>query len=136
MAKYFKLEELLYSKTSIEGGYQNSPSWEVVDNLKRLAEQVLDPLREEMGCPINVSSGFRCKKLNDAVKGSKGSQHMNGEAADIYCRDNKKLFDTAKRMMDEGRITVGQLIDEYNYSWVHISLPNVNHTNDVLHIKK
>ena len=139
MSKFFRLEELLHSETARRGKFENLPSFEIVDSLKRLAEEILDPLREEMGCAVNVSSGFRSKKLNDVVKGAKGSQHMKGEAADIYCKDNRRLFDTAKRLIEEGRITVGQLIWEKGNDkapdWVHISLPNANHKNDILYLK-
>lgn len=131
---YFRLEELLNSQTAKDNKIQNSPSWDIVENLYNLAVKILDPLRKEMGCAITVTSGFRNSKINSLVKGAKGSQHMKGEAADIVCKNNKLLFDTAVKMMNEGRIVVGQLIDEKNYSWIHISLPNANHRNQILHI--
>lgn len=135
MSKYFKLEELLYSKKALDKKIQNNPSWEVVENLKGLSEKILDPLREKFGSPISVTSGFRSEKLNKEVKGSKTSQHMKGEAADITCKDNKKLFQIAEEMIKNGEIKVRQLIDEYDYSWIHISLPNGNNPNQILHLK-
>lgn len=135
-SKYFTLEELLYSKTALNKKIQNNPSWKIVENLNRLATEILDVVRAEMGEPVYVSSGFRSEKLNVAVKGSKTSQHKKGEAADIYAKDNRKLFDTCLRLINEGKIEVGQLIDEYNYSWVHISLPTLANNNQILHKKK
>ena len=64
---------------------------------------------------------------------------MKGEAADITVGrkdNNKRLFNLIKKMMDTGQIQVGQLIDEYNYSWVHVSLVRQNKPNNmVLHLK-
>ena len=136
--EYFRLEELLNSQTARDNKIQNSPSWEIVENLYNLAVNILDPLRREMGCAITVTSGFRNLKINTIVKGSKTSQHMRGQAADIVCKDNRKLFDTAKKMIEEGRITVGQLIWEYGTSkapdWVHISLPTETLHNQIKYI--
>ena len=135
MPKYFTLEELLYSKTALNKKIQNIPSWEAVDNLEKLATDILDPLREKWGSPISVTSGFRSEKLNAELKGSKTSQHRFGQAADLDCKNNKKLFELAEQMIKDGELQVGQLIDEYNYSWVHISLPDAKHQNQILHLK-
>ena len=132
--KYFALEELLYSKKALDNKIQNNPSWQAVENLKKLVENILDPLRAKLGSAITVTSGFRSKKLNDFVKGAANSQHIYGEAADITAKNNRILFDTAKAMIDSGEIEVGQLINEYNYSWIHISLPNEKHRNEILEI--
>ena len=132
--KYFTLQELLASKAAVQKKIENLPSWEQVDNLLELAF-MLDKIRVRFGKPITVSSGFRCEKLNAAVGGSKKSQHKNGEAADCEGYDNRVLFNTVKDMIEKGEITVGQLIDEYNYSWVHVSLPTEKLKNQVLHIK-
>ena len=133
--KYFDLEELLYSSTALNKKIQNLPSWTIVENLNRLATEILDVVREEYGSAVYVSSGYRSDKLNAAVNGSKTSQHRKGEAADIYAKDTKRLFEVCKRLIDEGRISVGQLIDENNYSWVHISLPTLKENNQILHKK-
>ena len=61
------------------------------ENVKALVSEVLDPVREKLGMPIVVNSGYRCEKHNKAVGGVKNSQHLKGEAADIHCQDNEKL---------------------------------------------
>lgn len=132
--RYFDLTELLASKAAVQKKIPNLPTWEQVDNLRKLG-LLLDKIRVRFGRPITVSSGFRCDKLNAAVGGSKKSQHKNGEAADCESYDNRALFNTVKDMIEKGEITVGQLIDEYNYSWVHISLPTDKLKNQILHIK-
>lgn len=139
LSKNFSLAELTKSATATRKGIDNTPDAKITERLRRLATEVLQPLRDAFGEPIVVSSGYRCPALNKAVGGSATSQHMQGTAADIHVlsdrpADNRRLFDCAKRLMDEGKIKVGQLIDEYGYDWVHISLPG-NHVNQVLHLK-
>lgn len=137
--KYFSINELTRSATANRLGIDNTPSEAIRKNLEKLINTVLDPLREAWGAPIIVTSGYRCHALNRAVKGSKTSQHVLGQAADLKTvgdkpENNKKLFELAKKMVEDGRIVVGQLIDEYGYDWVHISTVG-GHKNQILHIK-
>ena len=61
------------------------------ENVKALVREVLDPVREKLGMPIVVNSGYRCEKHNKEVGGVRNSQHLRGEAADIHCADNERL---------------------------------------------
>ena len=61
------------------------------ENVKALVSEVLDPVREKLGMPIAVNSGYRCEKHNKDVGGVRNSQHLRGEAADIHCEDNERL---------------------------------------------
>ena len=61
------------------------------ENVKALVSEVLDPVREKLGMPIVVNSGYRCEKHNKDVGGVRNSQHLRGEAADIHCQDNERL---------------------------------------------
>jgi uncharacterized protein YcbK (DUF882 family) len=131
--KYFTIKELCKSTTANKLGIDNTPTEEVEKNLTALVDNVLDALREAWGRPLTVNSGYRCAKLNTAVKGSKTSQHMTGCAADITTgskESNKKLFELAQNL----KLPFDQLIDEYNYSWVHISY-NSRNRRQVLHLK-
>lgn len=65
-------------------------------NLKALVENVLEPARTKLGRPIWVNSGYRCCTHNGKVGGAINSQHMRGEAADIWCDDNKQLAEIIK----------------------------------------
>lgn len=117
--KYFTIAELCRSNTADRLGINNRCRQEHVTALTALVENVLDPLREWWGKPIIVSSGYRCPELNAAVKGSKTSQHMAGEAADIDTGDrqqNKLLFEYIKKNMP-----FDQLIWEHGGDWVHVS---------------
>lgn len=143
LTEHFTYEEMTNSPTAKRLGLSNAPDAESLDNLKKLCEDVLEPLRAHWGKPIIVTSGYRAPSVNKAVGGAKNSDHMFGAAADIRTvsdsyDDNKKLFNLAVRLIRDGIIETRQCLDEYNYNWIHIS---VNHPknpvkiNQVLHIK-
>lgn len=137
LSKNFTLEELTFSITANNHGINNTPNAEVKAALKRLAVEVLQPIRDAWGQPIVVSSGYRCQRLNALVGGVKNSQHVLGQAADIKAAnpaDNGKLFACIKRLILDGKIKVGQCIWEYGSrtcpKWVHVSLPRVGKKNN------
>lgn len=136
ITKNFSMEELAASNTARMKGIDNTPDKEVEARLVQLAQQVLQPLRDSYGKPIKISSGYRCQALNKAIGGVSTSQHLKGEAVDINNGqiENKKLFLLASKMIKEGVIEVGQLIDEKGYKWLHISLPDNKHRNQILHL--
>ena len=84
LSKNLSLEECLRSETAKRLGIKNEPhdDW-VVENLRALAEHVFQPLRDGLGVPIYVSSGYRSPDLNAAIGGAKRSQHMEGRALDL-----------------------------------------------------
>lgn len=124
LSKNFSLEEMCESRTAKEHGIIN----QVVDaahfnNLKALCTKVLQPLRDEWGSPIRVTSGYRRQQLNALLKGASTSQHMVGNAADLDVggkSDNLKLFEMAAR----SDLPFDQLINEFDGEWVHISHKN------------
>ena len=71
---------------------------EVRDAVKALVLNVLQPLRDAWGGPLNINSGYRCPALNEAVGGVDTSQHVKGEAADVACTDPLALARLAKRL--------------------------------------
>ena len=119
--KYFSLSEFLNSATAKRLGIDNTPTFEVVDNLNKLADY-LDVIREKVGKPILISSGFRCPVLNKAVGGVANSQHLKGLAADLICSDMESL---EKVLRETGGFD--QLIKEHrkgfsNSFWFHVSV--------------
>lgn len=98
MMRYFTDQELCKSNTAERLGIWNWPSEEVLNNLHSLVEHVLDPAREMLGRPVFVNSGYRSKETNIAVGGTKNSQHLRGEAADVYCKGNlMDLFNVLRK---------------------------------------
>ena len=83
LSRNFTLRELVRSNTATVRGIDNTPSLEAVRALELLARRTLQPLRDAIGAPLNVSSGYRSPELNAAVGGAAKSQHMKGQAADV-----------------------------------------------------
>jgi hypothetical protein len=124
LSKNLSLSEVVKSNTAIKNGIDNSPTLEHLQNLEILAEKIFQPIREHFGVPIGISSGYRSKALNEAIGGSKTSQHCNGQAldldADMFGKvTNKEIFDYIVENLD-----FDQLINEFNYSWIHVSYKN------------
>jgi len=118
LSKYFDSRELIFSKTAEENGIDNMPDAKTLETLKYTASQ-LDKVRELLGKPVNVSSGYRCLQVNRRLGSKDTSQHLKGEAVDFKCElfgNPRAVFEAIKK----SNIQFDQLIVEFN-SWVHIS---------------
>lgn len=125
-SKYFTLEELLKSDTAIVRQIENLPSWSDIERLMELATTVLDPIREEWGQPLIVTSGFRSPQLNAAVGGVCTSAHMVGCAVDIaLCswstRKVSELYNLIQKMEKQYDIAIDQVIYYKKKRIIHIS---------------
>lgn len=131
ISKYFSLEEMLESQTAVRKNIleQFDPSDAVVENLKKLTNKILDHIREKLGSPIVVSSGYRCKRLNKSIGGAIDSQHTEGKAADIksVVLSPQSLFD----FILELDLPFDQIIQEFD-SWVHISFDEKRNRRQIL----
>ena len=135
LSKNFTLEEFIRSRTAESMGIDNVPKdEEVIENMKALCLEVLQPLRDYVGAPIHINSGYRCKALNEALDGVKGSQHLTGQAADIHVENTEHLLKMMHFIMDE--TDFDQLIWEKNKAgvqWLHVSHKrNGNNRHQVL----
>lgn len=121
MKEYFTLRELLQSTTAKRYDIDNTPTFEIVANLRRLCTDVLNPCREKYGNPIFVTSGYRSPELNARVGGVKNSQHQFGLAADLVCSNLPLLFEILK-----SNGNVDQLLYESKgkTKWIHVSIAN------------
>ena len=118
LTPHFTLEELIFSETALRKGIDNSPSEEVKANLSELA-LTLEKVRELLGVPLHINSGYRGPKLNAAIGGSTTSAHMTGQAADFIAPQ----FGTPKDIAIEiaaSDIEFDQLI--FEGAWVHIGI--------------
>ena len=127
LTRNFTYEELCHSNVAERRGINNRPRTKeeekrVIENLKALCMEVLQPLRDFLGKPVVISSGYRCAELNKAVGGVRNSQHMKGEAADIHVENTEHLLKIMHFIMDE--TDFDQVIWERNRAgtqWVHVS---------------
>lgn len=136
LSEHFTLSEMTQSSTADRYNINNNVGTFEYNNLQRLCKEVLQPIRNKYGEPIRVTSGYRCPELNRRLKGSASSAHLKGLAVDIDTPNNEKLFHLIIAMMNNGEISVDQLIDEKNFSWLHIGLKENpdNNRNQVLHL--
>lgn len=126
ISEHLALAEVTRSDSAKRKGISNEPTAEHLENFKKLAENVFEPIRKHFGVPIHISSGYRSKALNQAIGGSLSSQHCTGEAIDIDMDGssngvtNKMVFDYIK-----ANLNFDQLIWEFgtkdNPDWVHVS---------------
>jgi zinc D-Ala-D-Ala carboxypeptidase len=120
MSDHFALAEFLHSDTALACGVENLPTWEVVDNLVRLAE-VMEQVRTILGVPITISSGFRCPEVNAAVGGVSDSAHLFGCACDFEAPDYGDITDVIQAIQPALiELGIDQLIHEG--TWVHLGL--------------
>lgn len=130
ISKHISIEEATLSPTALRLGIDNTPNEEILANMKLVAERCFEPIRNWYGKPIKVNSFYRCDALNKAVKGSATSQHIQGKAMDISTgtkAGNKLIYEWAKN-----NLIFDQLINEYDYSWIHISYNKNNNRNQTL----
>lgn len=120
----FSLKELTVSDTATRLGLDNTPNETVIANLKTLAENILQPVREHYDKSVKVNSGYRAPEVNAAVGGSKTSDHCKGQAADIEITGVAN-GDLAKYIAENFKFT--QVILEFytqgipDSGWVHVS---------------
>lgn len=122
LSKDFTLGELLVTSQI----FPNIPNEQETLNLRMLAVNVLQPVRDLLKKPIAINSAFRSEKVNKAVGGVDNSQHRLGFAADIHV-PGMKLIDVYKAIA-KSKIPFDQLIIEYGKhkdsevdDWIHIS---------------
>ena len=124
LTENFTYEEFVHSDIADKYGIDNEPKREdIKEKIKELA-CVLQKIRDRLGEPIHISSGYRSKELNDTICGATNSDHLFGCAADIRCSDNKKLFGLICSMVQKGEIQCRQIINEHQFRWIHLSINN------------
>jgi zinc D-Ala-D-Ala carboxypeptidase len=133
ISKHITYLEATQSPTATKLGINNNPNEAQLEAMKLVAEKCFEPLRTWYGKPIKVNSFFRSDLLNRAVKGAITSQHKKGEAIDLDAgskEENKKLFEYIK-----ANLIWDQLINEYDFSWVHVSYSKTKNRKQILAIK-
>jgi len=115
----FAMYEFLRSQTAARHGIAMDPPIEVVDNLRRLCVDILQPLRDNIGVSITISSGYRPPELNNLIGGSTTSAHMDGRAADIIIEGHSPL--QVAQTIQDMELPYDQVIHEFG-QWVHVGI--------------
>lgn len=132
LSENISLKELTYSKTAEDLGIKNLPGTVELQNLTALARNVLQPVRDYFGKPVIINSGYRCLEVNRAVGSKDNSQHVKGEAADLFVKDVplKDVF-----LFINERLSFDQLIYEFG-RWIHVSYRTLRNRKERLIAKK
>jgi hypothetical protein len=133
ISKHITIEEATFSAKAVSNKISNVPNEAQLKAMQLVAEKLFEPLRVWYGKPIKINSFFRNSQVNKLVGGSATSQHCKGEAIDISAgskAENKKLFDYVCENLD-----FDQVINEYNFTWVHISYKPKGNRKQILVIK-
>jgi hypothetical protein len=131
----FSLAEMVKSETALRHDMDNTPGEAEIENLKRLAEKVLQPVRDHYGKGVKVNSGYRHPEVNAKVGGSKTSDHCKGQAADIEIPGvaNAELAQWISENLDFTQV----ILEFYTQGipdsgWVHVSYDPQNLKKQVL----
>ena len=140
LSKNLTLREVTKSDTAIRKGVSNEPNIEQLENLKVLANEVFQKIRDHFGVPIKVTSGFRSEALNKLIKGSKTSDHMKGCAIDIDMDGTPDITNVQVFNFIKDNLTFRQLIWEFgdnnNPDWVHVAYVKGDNKKQVLRAVK
>jgi hypothetical protein len=126
ISEHLDLSEVTRSETAKRKGISNEPTAEHLENFKKLAENIFEPIRNHFKVPIHISSGYRSKALNTSIGGSLTSQHCSGEAIDIDMDGssngvtNKMVFDFIKSTLNFDQM-IWEFGNSSNPDWVHVS---------------
>jgi uncharacterized protein YcbK (DUF882 family) len=133
ISKHITIDEATFSSKAVANKISNVPNESQLEAMQHVAVNLFEPLREWYGKPIKINSFFRNLEVNKLVGGSSTSQHCKGEAIDINAgskAENKKLFDYVCK-----NLAFDQVINEYDFTWVHISLKAKGNRKQILVIK-
>jgi hypothetical protein len=136
LSKNFSRAEIEHSNTAKRLDIKNEMSEKHLEHMQGLIDNLIQPMRDAIG-PIRVTSGYRSPQLNRAIGGSRTSQHCKGQALDIQYwsggkMNNKIIYDWVL----ESDIEFDQMINEFDYAWIHISLKKNSNRRQVLEAYK
>ena len=136
LSKNFSRAEIEHSNTAKRLDIKNEMSEKHLEHMQGLIDNLIQPMRDAIG-PIRVTSGYRSPQLNRAIGGSRTSQHCKGQALDIQYwsggkMNNKIIYDWVL----ESDIEFDQMINEFDYAWIHISLKKNSNRKQILEAYK
>mgnify|MGYP003649928830 CR=1 FL=1 len=136
LSKNFVLSEITRSNTAKRLGISNEPTKSHLENMQRLISNLIQPMRDELG-PVRISSGYRSKALNRAIGGSSKSQHCKGQALDLqFWKDGKMCNEEVYKWILNSHLEFDQMINEFDFAWIHISLKKDKNRKQVLEAYK
>lgn len=134
ISEHISYDEATRSDAALKFGIGNNPNAAQLEAMKLVAEKVFEPARDFMGEPLIVTSFFRNKSVNKLIGGSATSQHLKGEAIDIKCSENAKLFNFIKENLEFDQL-IWEFGSAFQPGWVHASYSQFGNRGEVLRAK-
>lgn len=136
LSQHFRLGELIQSQTAERRGIDNYPNKPAIDNLRLTCKFILEPVRLHFNVPFSPNSGYRCPKLNQAVGGSKTSQHVIGQAVDFTVPGVKLpvLYEWIKDNLEFDQLILEFYNSTRGTGWIHCSYRARNNRKDAFRI--
>ena len=128
ISKHITWDEAVKSKTAEKHEIENIPNENQIQEMKKIAKNVFEPLREWAGHPIRINSFFRSPELCIKLKSKATSQRTKGQAIDIDSlgdKSNAELFYYIKENLNFDQL-IWEFGDDKNPDWIHVSFVNVN----------
>lgn len=130
ITKNFAISEFVHSHTATRLGIDNTPSASIIATLTNILLPAMQQIRDILGQPIIIKSGYRCPHLNSVVRGSPNSDHLSGHAADFVAPAFGDPLKICRALLHEqATLKWDQLI--FEVGWVHVSF-NTRRRNQVL----
>lgn len=120
LSEYFNLNEFEYSSTAFIMQIDNTIPKDLLINVVRLHDNILYPLRKATGCPVLISSGYRCEKLNEIISKANNSQHIEAKAADFTVKgqSNLAVVNWIRKNCEFDQLILEKVSGQ---EWVHVS---------------
>ena len=138
-SEHFSYNEMIASQTATRNNIDNTPNEQQYYNLTQLCRNILEPIRQHYNLPIFINSGFRCLELNRKIGSTDKSQHMKGQAADLFV-NTIFPFETWKWLVTESDLDYDQAIAEFTTKtgggWLHVSYDSENNRNKITIARK
>lgn len=141
ISEHISYQEAIRSELAKRLKISNEPDEDHLKRMRLVATKVFEPVRIFFNTRIYVSSFFRSKALNKALKGAAGSQHTKGEAidvdADVYGGvNNKQIFDYIRANLQFDQLILEDVGPDGTGGWVHFSYKETGNRNEVLIMTK
>jgi hypothetical protein len=130
IGKYLTYKEVIKSQLAVKYGLNNIPSKDQLSNIEDIITNIYDPLCDYFKYKVPFNSFFRSNLVNTLAGGSKSSQHLANKGAAIDLddpEDNILIFNYIKE-----NLKFDQLINEMDYTWIHVSFLFIENRNQVL----
>lgn len=130
ISEHFAMSEFVVSHTATRLAIDNTPNASVTATLINVLIPAMQQVRDLIGQPVIIKSGYRCPYLNAIVRGAPNSDHLTGHAADFVAPAFGDPLTICRALLANKDVLRWDTLI-FEVGWVHISF-NVRRRNQVL----